>query len=410
MDISNKLPKYPYDTTIINNGADTIIAQITDISFINDDEGWVTTWHPFNTDSAAILHTTDGGDSWEVQMIFRPCNVIHMVNESLGWAGSDQGLIFITTNGGDSWTVQGVTGANITGMSFVPGTDTGYICSYDITHFHRVTPNGVNAISLDSPGWWASISAPSNDLIWISAATSVVTYDLDGVTDQPITSATYNNLYFYRNNLGWACGYEGVKDRNQGVITGCVGKNIPWVHLQYTDCPMNHVFALDQDHVWAVGFCGQIYYSENASQFDRDSLTGSWWSNVVFSSQDHPKPEMDLWVIYFSSLNNGYAAGRDNTLLRYSRIFGIDELPEVKADIWPNPVNSTLNIHCPGVDNQKVNIDLVDLSGKIVMKLFEGINDRGSMECDVSQLPSGIYFLKISGNDIVLIKKIFKVY
>lgn len=65
-DISHNLPDYPYDTTIINNREDTLIAILSDIYFINEKEGWVTTWHAFNDQNAAILHTKDGGDSWKM--------------------------------------------------------------------------------------------------------------------------------------------------------------------------------------------------------------------------------------------------------------------------------------------------------------------------------------------------------
>ncbi len=406
INISANLPDYPFDTTIINNGADTIYASFSDISFINDNEGWVSTWHPWEQDSAAILHTIDGGDSWEVQMIFRACTVIHMVNESLGWAGTDHGLIFMTTDGGENWSVQGVTGGNITNISFVPGTDTGYLCTYDATFMHRVNPGGVNPINLGGPGWWVSISAPSNERIWISGNTSVECYEDGILTDQPITSATYNSISFIDNNLGWGCGYEGVKDKNQGVLAGCVGKNIPWVHLQYTDSPMNNIFALDDDHVWAVGCCGQIYYSENASQFDRDSLNGAnWWSNVVFTPQSHPRPDLDLWIVYFTALNNGYAAGGYNTLLRYTQITTITESSSSGFQIFPNPTSgkfSVTNVHVGNIGSWVLSnaggVEIIDLFGK-VMKSFGGNFISESMEFNVSDLPNGIYFLRIlAGN------------
>jgi hypothetical protein len=404
IDISANLPKYPFDTTIINNGADTIIANISDISFINDNEGWVTTWHPWSQDSAAILHTTDGGNTWEVQMIFRPCTVIHMVNENLGWAGSDHGLIFKTTDGGENWNIQGVTGGNITGMSFVPGSDTGYLCTFDASFMHQVSPGGVNPINLGGPGWWVSISAPSNEQIWISDASSVECYEDGILTDQPITSATYNSIFFVKPKLGWGCGYEGVKNRNEGTLTGCVGKNIPWVHLQYTEGPMNKIFALDNDHVWAVGCCGQIYYSDNASQFYRDSLNGSnWWSDVVFTPQSHPRPDLDLWVIYFSSLNNGYAAGGYNTLLRYTQITSVEEKADVGIKLWPNPTCGKFKIQNPGLKIK--NVEMIDVFGKVV-KLFPGNLNPEGMEFDVSLLPSGLYFCRVYSENRFFTKKL----
>ena len=41
VDINRNLPTFPYDTTIINSGQDTIIAGLTDAHFINDSKGWI---------------------------------------------------------------------------------------------------------------------------------------------------------------------------------------------------------------------------------------------------------------------------------------------------------------------------------------------------------------------------------
>lgn len=365
-DISKNLPDYPFDTTIINAGADSIYAHISDISFINDNEGWVTTWHAFSDQNATILHTTDGGGTWEVQTVMRPCQVIHMVDENVGYAGSDGGLIFKTFDGGQNWDYFGISGAPITGMSFPAGSDTGYVCSYMSSGMQQITPGGVNNISLGNAGWWHSISAPSHNLIWLSDGSSVWTFDEDGLTDQPISSTWYNSVDFVQNNLGWGVGNDGVKKNNFGTISGCVGKNIPWVHLKYTEKPLYEVFALDENHVWAAGSAGYIYFSENASQFDRDSLSGAWWSDVVFTPQSHPRPDLDLHKVYFSSLNNGYAAGGYNTLLRYTQITGVQEVSEMEVKLWPNPTSGVVSLQSSVFSQRSADIEIMDLHGKVL--------------------------------------------
>lgn len=401
-EISKNLPDYPFDTTIINNGADTVIAIITDISFITNDEGWMTTWHAFSNEHAAILHTTDGGETWEVQTVMRPCQVIHMVDATIGYAGSDGGLIFNTTDGGENWTYYGITGAPVTGMSFPPGSDTGYVCSYMSSNLQQITPAGVNPIPLGNADWWHSLSAPSHELIWISSGNSVWTFDEDGLTDQPIASTWYNSIFFVRNDLGWGVGHDGVKGSNPGTISGCTGKNIPWVHLKYTEQPLYEVFALDENHVWAGGYNGYIYYSENASDFGFDSLTSTGWSNVNFVSQPNPRPDVEFLSLFFTSPQNGFASGGKNVLLKYSQVSGFEEAENLEFEVFPNPARDKFkmqNIKCKPGD---CDINLVDFLGRKVMDVFEGKLSLEEIEINVSHLPAGVYFVQlVTGNGLM---------
>ena len=53
-------------------------------------------------------------------------------------------------------------------------------------------------------------------------------------------------------------------------------------------------------------------------------------------------------------------------------------------------------------------IEVVDLSGKVVLKLFDGKVSSETMEFDVSGLSPGIYFLRIHADDDFIVKKINK--
>lgn len=422
-DISGNLPDFPYDTTIINGGADTLIASLSDISFINDNEGWVTTWHANSDQDAAILHTTDGGNTWEVQTVMRPCMVIHMLDENVGYAGSDGGLIFKTSDGGAEWAFYGITGAPITDMSFVPGSDTGYVCSYMSSFLQQITPELVNPISLGNSAWWKSISTPSHELFWISDGTSVWTFDEEGLTDQPVSSTFYNSIDFVQNNLGWGVGHDGVSEKNPGTISGCVGKNIPWVHLEYTEQPLYEVFALDENHVWAAGFEGNIYYSDNASDFGFDTLTSTGWSNVNFVYQSNPRPDADFLSLFFTSPQNGFVSGGENVLLKYSQITGMEQQRGGEArrlgnlEVWPNPTQGEFQITCTKfqtifkTQNSKNILEIVDLFGKILAhydsSTIEQFNNE-ALDVNISHFPAGIYFVRFNADNQMIVKKLIK--
>ncbi|MHC1706586.1 MAG: T9SS type A sorting domain-containing protein [Bacteroidales bacterium] len=404
VDISGNLPDFPYDTSIINGGADTIIANITDISFISDNEGWITTYHPFN-DSAAILHTTDGGFTWEVQTVMRPCQVIHMVSNTLGYAASGGGKVFKTTNGGSNWLIHAITGTTISAMSFPPDSDTGYICSNSVSKMHQITPQGVNVINFNNaPWWWQSISAPSHELIWLSIGTAVYTFDSNGLTDQPTTSDDYNSICFFQNDLGWGCGLHGASSGAPGTIMGCLGKDIPWVVLSYTNGPLYDIFALDEDHLWATGMDGQIYYSDNASDFGFDTLTSTGWTNVNFDQQAAELTNEDLRVIFFTSPTNGFIGGANKTLLKYTQISSLGDDPQQNTfTLFPNPTSGKIrfNKSLTGYDDRWA---LYDIYGRAHPKAMVSTDN----ELDISALPPSVYILQLNSGKQIYRQKIIK--
>mgnify|MGYP001106446084 CR=1 FL=1 len=57
--------------------------------------------------TGSIVHTPDGGATWEVQTLpagTRPLNVLVMFDPRHGWAGGDEGELLYTADGGGTWT------------------------------------------------------------------------------------------------------------------------------------------------------------------------------------------------------------------------------------------------------------------------------------------------------------------
>lgn len=75
---------------------------LTAVSFADDKHGWaVGHW-------GAILHTADGGDSWEIQRLDtqedRPLFSVHFFNAREGVAVGLWSLVLLTADGGKTWT------------------------------------------------------------------------------------------------------------------------------------------------------------------------------------------------------------------------------------------------------------------------------------------------------------------
>ena len=78
--------------------------------------------------------------------------------------------------------------------------------------------------------------------------------------------------------------------------------------------------------------------------------------------------------------------------------------PEIT--LFPNPVQSVLGLRLSHIDY--INIEVVDLFGKVIKRLFEGECSSATMEFDVSCLPRGIYFVRISANNTIITRKFVK--
>lgn len=96
---------------------------------------------------------------------------------------------------------------------------------------------------------------------------------------------------------------------------------------------------------------------------------------------------------------------------------GSDELQTGEMKIYPNPANSFLTIEIPSGNIHEYAFDLIDITGRTIEKIpFHGAHKNfppkdGSASVDrktiaVSNLPDGIYFLKLIYDDGVLMKKI----
>ncbi len=81
----------------------------------------------------------------------------------------------------------------------------------------------------------------------------------------------------------------------------------------------------------------------------------------------------------------------------------ISELPNsvYLSEAYPNPFNPRARFDFVVSNEQDVQIELLDLSGRVVKRLFEGhvsANDPIGVTIDASDLPSGLYYYRLSGS------------
>jgi hypothetical protein len=85
------------------------------------------------------------------------------------------------------------------------------------------------------------------------------------------------------------------------------------------------------------------------------------------------------------------------------------EIPKLTIAVNPNPFTSEVSAHISLDRSQKLFINLTDLTGRLIQSA-NGIYAQGNSELklNVSQLPKGIYLLKVSGENFTSTQKLVK--
>jgi photosystem II stability/assembly factor-like uncharacterized protein len=414
-DISSNLPDFPYDTAIINNGEDTVIAGISGICFISANEGWIATSHPFE-DSAAILHTTDGGVSWEVQMAESSVAAIDMLSAAEGYAASFDGNIYHTTNGGNIWDFHAPTFAlSLSDMDFPPGSNTGYACGQNGTIF-RISSSGAELMNAGFISDMKGICFVDPDHGWINGQGVMAEYkDGEWVAGHSYPSGHFTDVFFSDTENGWATGmFLSFPLDTVGIIH--TSNDSSWFTQPLSignSGDMTKVFFLDNQQGWAVGSGGKIYSTVNGGQSwirEVEGMTNEWLNGVQFTSA-----------------TNGYVCGNKLTLLKYGLISGLEIKEQGSGEagkhggveVFPNPTRGKFQISNSKFQTnsniQIQNLEIVDLYGKLIKEMVCGFEFGAcleigiwNLEFDLSGYPAGMYFIRISIGNEWIVKKIVK--
>ena len=83
----------------------TTNANITDLHFINDLEGWAIA--PQRRDGGFVLQTVDGGKYWKIQSKTNQAGIaVHFADAKNGWVILGNGNSLISNDGGETWKMQ----------------------------------------------------------------------------------------------------------------------------------------------------------------------------------------------------------------------------------------------------------------------------------------------------------------
>ena len=78
------------------------------------------------------------------------------------------------------------------------------------------------------------------------------------------------------------------------------------------------------------------------------------------------------------------------------------------ADVYPNPTTGKFKVQSSRFKGELKKVELIDMTGQIVEILFNADAGSENIAFDISHLPPGQYFLKITAGNEVVVKKLIR--
>jgi PKD repeat protein len=244
---------------------------------------------------------------------------------------------------------------------------------------------------------------------------------------------TENKWEFYTGSNGGNTGNESVRMVNFGNIPGRVDELIspsynlstidnPTLKFRWSGAALNNTPA-DQLRIYVSTDCGESWGAPRVTWSEFDLV------NSGLASQSYVPTSSSIWTDAEVSLGNAAANG-ENVRVKFqwtsggqSNNFYIDDITlsgaplsaeslerEISLNIAPNPANESTSIQMTLENEAKVDLQMLDLTGRKVLDVHAGQMNHGThrFNLDMSAYAPGIYFIRVAVNDGVIVKKLVK--
>jgi photosystem II stability/assembly factor-like uncharacterized protein len=384
--------------------------------FINSLTGWI------SGDSGIILKTTNSGINWNTQLtgISEDIQAVFFLNSNTGWAlawilkpdtsGFPGTVILKTTNGGDNWSRSMLA-------------DTNYY--YDEVYFLN-----------DQKGFLGGF--PEFILYTINGGASWNSAGSDSMVTNGLPA---HKILFINGQTGYACG--GAQDFN-GLVWKTTNGGLNWTTKVLGPDTVNDMYIFSEDTLFAVSGdfkFGANYFKSpdhglNWENFDLGYLgritaidfrtKKEGWMTIgyqqkLFLSTDSgynwtildPPDDSQLFDIVFADSLNGWAVGANGAIYKYNLLADINyQNYSYKNDFnlqqnYPNPFNPKTIINYQLPKPGYILLRIYDVLGNEVATLVNEKQNPGKYkaEFDATNLPSGIYYYRITSDNFSLTRK-----
>jgi len=356
---------------------------IYDITFTDVNNGWAV--GEYNS----FYKTTDAGKSWNRVKIDESIDRwyrIHFFNADTGIAAKYTGTFYKTTNGGIDWFKFGeITDMQINDLFFL-NQNIGWITYWSKINeyfIYKTTNGGENWTfqkALQDSGMNALYFINEN-LGFAVGWDGIILKTTNGGQDWEtniIDTVNFNDVVFINENVGWICsGWAGKNGKILKTTDG--GDN--WTIQFSGDFEIRNICFANENSGWATTKSGEIFHTSDGGNnwAIQSHLTGKW-----------------LNAIYFLDEQNGWIAGNDGTILKYScTSTDVEENVPISENtdlqIYPNPALNEITLFFPNTHNLN-SISIFNSLGVEVKRIEQSnVERQNKITIFTDDLPNGLY-------------------
>lgn len=361
--------------------------------------------------ASSVIKTEDGGFSWKSGSIVADNYIsqqlwgINFVDSNVGWVAGTDGFIAKTTNGGNSWIIQGASMTN----KWLKD-----IWAYDENNAWIVGNEGVILKSENGGDSW---------LIQGEGVTSNDLYGIDGLNQNQLAIVGNKNTFLYTSDGGqtWQVSSHNLAENykiqalnivdefhawavgTSGVILFSPDMGINWSRQDsLTTLALDDVHFKDDSTGYLVGQSGTIFETTNG---------GATWTQLAQGIT-----EQNLKAIEITEDNKIFACGYGGVVVRYgpnTKTIASSKEYNFPDDFYlsqnyPNPFNGITSLNYQIPRQSHVNIVVYNMMGQIVATFVNEIKMPGSYKVNWngSNVPSGIYFVRMKAENFSSVRKV----
>lgn len=367
---------------------------------------------------SSILHTSDGGSTWEYQpaIIYGALQSVDFVDHEYGWAvgysndannSNDTAFIIHTTNGGTNWNVQRYeTGFLLLDVYFINNS-----CGWSVGGNCDGYGNCEGRIlrTMDGGATWEYLNFYPSDILnavvfadedhgWVIGESIYHTHD-GGLfwQEQVIDTNGFSlvSVCFTDASNGWIV---GNKYGGSGIILHTVDGGLNWSY-QINDKYYYAVDFMDSENGLISGAGGLILVTNDG---------GMTWE------EQQTDTENTLYDVCYIDGGHGYAAGTWGAIIHSDDlVVSVNDLSNIRHNAelhcYPNPFPETTTLFLTLPEASFVSIKIYTSDGRLVLRKDESKKaGQHKMVVQGSDLPAGCYFCtlqtSVSNQTIKMIK------
>ncbi|MCH2223550.1 MAG: YCF48-related protein [Crocinitomicaceae bacterium] len=380
-----------------------------DIVFVDENEGWAV------GSSGNILHTTDQGLTWEIQMVSNDyLRSVEFVDANIGFCGALGPALYKTTDGGANWeniasTINPVP-PGICGLS-APDVNTVYGCGIwsSPAYIIKSTDTGDTWTHIDMSAYATALvdiefSSPDTGFVVGTANPAsdggIILHTTDGGATWTTKFTTGVSLdYVWKiqspDGLNFFASVDAVPVTNNLRILKSSDAGDTWVMdtILNTYVYTQLVGFIDSDHGW-LGAGSELYETIDG---------GITWEQVILGSSYNR----------FFRINDNIAFMSGSEIYKYGGTqVGMEEVPaydEVhELSVSPNPASDKIHIDLTLNSHTEAQLMLIDMNGKVLYTFLDEVREPGSLTFDYSlaDLSAQSLVLVLRSNEGIVYQKL----